>query len=91
MSDIEYDGELLHGAATQLSGKVGDIPTTSPLDMSGVTEGDVTAAANNFNMWVTYTGLVARAQLTSLGESVTEAALALDAAEAQLAEGAVAP
>lgn len=91
MSDIDYDGEKLRGAGTFLASKLDAIPTESPLNMNAITEGDVTAAASNFNLWFTYTGLTARAQLTALAESVGEAADALDAAEAQTAAGAVTP
>lgn len=88
MSGIEYDGQKLWGAGTFLAGKIADVPTASPLAMNNVTEGDVVAAANNFNMWVTYAGLISRAQLADIASSVTDAATAMNLAEAQLASAA---
>lgn len=81
MTDIDYDGEKLRGAGTFLASKVASIPTSSPLNLNAITEGDVTAAANNFNLWLTYTGLISRAQLTALAESIGAAADAMDATE----------
>jgi len=91
MSDIDYDGEKLRGAGTFLAGKAVDIPTASILSMGSVSASDVTAAANNFNLWFTYVGLTARAQIIDLGDQVADAATALDQAEAQTAAAAVTP
>ena len=88
MTDIDFDGSALRLAGAALGLAVAEIPTTSPLALGSVTENDVIAAANNFNLWATYAGLSARAQLTAIVEAVTSAATALELAEAQLAANA---
>ena len=91
MSDVVLNSELLRTAASDLSGTANTVPTTSPLAMGAVSASDVTVAANNFNLWLTYTGLVAKAQLTALSESTKEAAVAMEQMEEQLAANAVSP
>jgi len=90
MPDLVLKSENLRTAASGFSGAAADVPTSAPLSMGSVSASDVTAAANDFNMWAAYAGLVARTQLLGLADSTTEAAQAMEQLEAQLAAGAVA-
>ena len=91
MSKLELSSDDLRAVATALYTETPRIPTTSPLAMNAVSANDVTAAANNFNLWFTYTGMVARAQLTAVADSIVDAAVVLEQAEAQIAANAVSP
>jgi len=90
MSDIILESEQLRNAASTLSNAVQSIPTVAPLAMNSVSASDVTASASDFNLWVTYTALITRAKLTSIAESTSAGALAMEQYEAQLAASAVA-
>ena len=91
MSDVVLNSEQLRNAASRFSSAATGVPTSVPLAMGAVSATDVTAAANSFNLWATYTALTTRAQLTSLAESTSDAAFLMEQAEAQLAAAAGTP